>query len=663
MKRLNILKKLAIIALFALLACISLAAAISAQGEAQKKEKKLTIIHTNDLHSHLLGFAPNIDYTPAATGNDSTVGGFARIATAIKETKKARSNPCLVLDGGDFLMGSLFHMISREYALELRLMKDMGYDAVALGNHEFDLKPHGLARIIRSGKEKGKIPQLLLANMVFDKKSDKDDTLEQVFSEGLIKPYMILKKEGLKIGIFGLMGKEAAEVAPFSKPVTFSDPVKKAAEIVEILRSKEKADIIICISHSGIWKEKSISEDEILAKEVGDIDVIVSAHTHSLLTEPITVGKTSIVQAGYSGQYVGVLDLVVENKKIRVSQYKAVKIDDSIPGDAAITGKINLYKSAINMKVLKFHGLGFDTPVAETAFDLIKTRSESNLGNFIADSVMWNANRYVYDPADPETRVVVALESHGIIRDSLMKGKTGKIAAADLFRCVPLGIGADDSPGYPLAAAYVYAGEIKDMLEVLTTVSPVKGDQFFLQVSGIKFKYNPNRMMFDRVTEIRMGNEKDGYTPLDYSTANKKLYRMAGNIYNAAFFSMMGGFTYDLLAVVPKDRNGNPIKKVYDLRIDADKEKPGVQELKEWVGVFDYIRSFRDTNGNKLPEMPEKYRGTDGRIVVEASWNPVSLLKKGTFITWAVFGVFCLGTILFLLIVRFIVKKIRKKRN
>src|SRR4030042_7021163 len=92
------------------------------------KEKLLTIIHTNDMHSHLLGLSPNLDYSPLKTGDDSTIGGWTRIATVIKSEKAKRTNPSLVLDAGDFLMGSFFHMISREEAVELRLMKGMAYD-------------------------------------------------------------------------------------------------------------------------------------------------------------------------------------------------------------------------------------------------------------------------------------------------------------------------------------------------------------------------------------------------------------------------------------------------------------------------------------------------------------------------------------------------------
>ena len=133
-------------------------------------EKLLTIVHTNDLHSHLQGFSPEIDYRPFDAGADKTLGGWSRIATVIKNTKKGRKNPVLTLDAGDFSMGSLFHVLAREEAFELRLLKMMGYDAVTLGNHEFDLKPDGLARTLMAAKTKGGMPQIVFASAVFSKK-------------------------------------------------------------------------------------------------------------------------------------------------------------------------------------------------------------------------------------------------------------------------------------------------------------------------------------------------------------------------------------------------------------------------------------------------------------------------------------------------------------
>jgi 5'-nucleotidase/UDP-sugar diphosphatase len=613
------------------------------------KEKLLTIIHTNDMHSHLLGFSPNLDYSPLTTGDDATLGGWARVATVIRSEKAKHANPVLVVDAGDFLMGSLFHMISREESLELCLMKEMGYDVITLGNHEFDLMPKGLARIITSAHQKRKLPEIVFSSAMFSQEDPEDDTLEKVFKKGLVKPYTVKEIQGIRIGFFGIMGKDAASVSPFAFPIKFRNPIEVSREMVKFLREKEKVDLVICLSHSGLSKDKSRSEDEQLAQEVSGIDIIVSGHTHTKLTQPLRVNQTIIVQAHAYGMNVGILDLAYENGRISLRQYTLVDVDDRIRGDEKIQRKIESYIGLVESKILKDHNLTFYKVVAKTDFDLTLTTDESNLGNLIADSIRWALNRIDYDQNDPTTKVVFAIESNGVIRDDLLKGRTGDIAVCDLFRTVPLGISrGDDSMGYPIITCYLYGHEIKKILEVVTSIYPKKGNKFFLQVSGVKFKYNPNRMLFDRVTDISIGSEEDGFRHLDYSKSNKTLYRIASNIYNATFLSFVGGFTYGILDIVPKDRSGNPLVSAkpkgnpFDLllalRVDGDRQKPGIQELKQWVVLMDYVRSFQARDGDGIPDIPVKYKGKLGRIVKEPSWNPVHLLSRGTSVTWIAFG-------------------------
>jgi 5'-nucleotidase len=638
------------------------------------EEKLLTILHTNDLHSHLLGFSPNLDYSPLRPGDDPTMGGLSRIAAVMKSEKAKRPNPTLVLDAGDFLMGSLFHMVAREEGLELRLMKEMGYDVVTLGNHEFDLTPNGLARILTSANRKGGMPEIVFSNAIFTQESREDDTLEEAFKKGLVKPYLIREIQGIRIGIYGILGKDAAEVSPFARPVKFRDPIETSREMVKILREDEKVDLVICLSHCGLREKKALSEDDRLAREVTGIDILVGGHTHKKLKNPLMVEQTLIVQAGVHGECVGVLDLVYENGKVKLKGYELVPVDDTIRGDEKIQKRVESYIALINEKVLRAEDLSFYQVIAETDFDMRFVDDESNLGNFIADSIRWAINRIDYDKNDPAAKVVVAVESNGVIRDDLLRGKTGKIAVCDLFRTIPLGFSrGDDTMGYPLITCYFYAHEIKKTMEVVTSIYPRKGSNFFLQVSGMKFKYNPNRVIFDRVTDIWIGSEEEGYQPLDYSESNKNLYRVATNIYNATFLNFVGRFTYGILNIVPKDRNGNPIVTnaakgnpfdlLLSLRVDIDKEKQGVQELKQWVAVMDYVKSFSDKDGGGIPDIPQKYRGKLGRIVREPSWNPVSLLSRGSYVTWIAFGV-TTGLILILGPVTYwLSKKMRKDKQ
>ena len=602
------------------------------------EQQALTIIHTNDLHSHFLGFSPNIDYSPLKTGNDGTVGGFARVATVIKQEQGKRNHPVLVLDAGDFLMGTLFHMLSREESFELRLMGQMGYDVTTLGNHEFDLKPDGLARIITSAVAKGKPPQIVFSNAIFNKGRTEDDSLQEVFSKGLVKPYTVLERGGMRIGIFGLLGKRAAEVAPFAAPLSFKDPVLAAKDMVAILREKEKVDLVVCLSHCGLREGKEASEDEKLVAAVPGIDVVVGGHTHTILSQPIVKGGSIIVQAGSYGRHVGVLDLSIGQGRPVVTGYTLVPVDDTIQGDREIQSLIDSFVTILDEKVLKPNNLRFDQVIAHTTFDLDIGERETNLGNLIADSIRWAVNRTDQGQKDPPERVLLAVESLGLIRDPLLKGRTGNVAVCDAFNAIPLGIGSDNTMGYPIISFYVYGSEIKKCLEVLTSIYPLKGSDYYLHVSGLRFTYNPHRMIFDRVTDIMIGSEEEGYAPLDYSAANKRLYRCAANIYNATFLKIVGRFTWNILDIVPKDRNGVPIKDLTAARIDADRDQPGIQELKEWLGFMEYLRSFSGEAPAPVASVPPKYNGPLGRVVVEKSWNPVKLLRNGNYLTYLAFA-------------------------
>ncbi|MBN1496164.1 MAG: bifunctional metallophosphatase/5'-nucleotidase [Spirochaetes bacterium] len=627
-------------------------------------DRKLTFVHTNDMHSHLLGFPPMLDYTPGRTGDDGTRGGWARIMTVIRNARAERDNPILVVDAGDFTMGTLFHMVCRERALELRLMKRMGYDAVTLGNHEFDLKPDGLARMLDAARRNGGLPPVVSSNVIFNTSDPRDDTLKKAFDEGLVRPYRVVERSGVRIGFFGLVGKDAAEVSPFAAPVSFGDAAETARAMSALLRNREKVDLVVCLSHGGlVLNDLSASEDVRLAREAPDIDIIISGHTHTALPKPIVQGKTIIVQAWCYGLWAGILDVTADGGRARLDGYRIVEIDDRIAGDAGLTGVIDGYRGEVGSAVLSPLGLKFDSIVARTPFDLDFVVDESPVGNLITDASRWYANRFVYDPRDPATKIVAAFDSNGIIRAAVAKGKTGRISAADLFSSLPLGFGPDGTMGYPLVAVYLHASEIKKALEVPASIYPIKGEDYFLQISGLRYTCNPHRMIFDRVTGIEIGSDEEGYWPLDYSTSNKKLYHITANYYNASFLKIVGDFTMNILNIVPKDRNGRPIEDLATAIVDVDPHRPGIQEAKQWVGLLEYVRGFDDANGDGYPDMPERYRKKLGRIVSQPSLCPVSLLRRGTWITWSAFGVILVVVALAGVVAFAIVKRVRRRRG
>jgi 5'-nucleotidase len=598
----------------------------------------LAIVHTNDLHSHLLGFGPELDFSPATVGDDETVGGLARIATVIQQVRETRGERVFVLDAGDFLMGSLFHTVSREEAGELRLLGSLGYDGVTLGNHEFDLKPQGLAAILRAAKARGPAPPILAANVLFDPQDPADDELEKAFQEYGVQPYRMVQRGGLRVGIFGLMGKRAAEVAPFARPVKFRDIQETARDVVRLLREKEKADLVICLSHSGL-SEAGKGEDAELARKVPGIDVIVSGHTHTLLREPLRVGSTWIVQAGSYGRHVGILELEVNGGGNRMSSYRLVAVDDRIPGDPEIQARVDALKDLVEERFLRTRGLAFAKPVAKVSFPLTeKPWGESTLGNLASDAVRWSIDRAEHRQEDPMSRTRVAVVSNGVLRDPLLPGKQGILAVSDLFRVLPLGFGPDGEMGYPLLGMYFTGAEIRKALEVLTSVAPLKGTDYVIQLSGVRFAYNPNRVPFDRVTDVWIQDAGGGYTPLDTSSGNPTLYKVGANLYNATFLKIIGRFTYNILDIVPKDRTGRPIAELTQALVDRDPAAPGVQELKEWEALVAFVGQFPDRDGDGLPEIPDSYKSVQGRILSQPTWNPFQWFRGARGVTFAALG-------------------------
>ena len=220
-------------------------------------KKTFTILHTNDMHSSLIGMGPASDYTPFTLNDDATRGGYARLAGLIAKRKEARTDqgPVLVLDAGDYSMGTPFGAATRETGGELQLMSLMGYDATTFGNHEFDLGPDGLGKSIGVAAKAGRVPAVLASNTSFAKQDTTLTELQRLAKDGVIRRHLVIERGGIRFGIFGVLGKEA-QFYTSGGAVTFSDAIEAAKEMVTLLRETEKVDVVICLSHGGVEKGK-----------------------------------------------------------------------------------------------------------------------------------------------------------------------------------------------------------------------------------------------------------------------------------------------------------------------------------------------------------------------------------------------------------------------
>jgi len=615
--------------------------------------KNLTILFTHDLHSHFLP-----DRIPRPSGGHETQGGYARLAYRIEQERAKAPGRTLLVDAGDIAMGTLFHTNFREEASELRLMAKMGYDAATLGNHDYEFLPAGLAAMLHSARARGeRLPALVASNAVFTADDPRDAPLKAAFREFPVKEYAVLERNGLKIGLFGLMGRDAAEDSPYAVPVTFADITERSRVVVDLLRNREKVDLIVCLSHVGTHPMKSRSEDEILARDVSGIDVIISGHTHTVLPEPILVGKTIIVSAGCFGANLGVLELNwSRDAGARVAAYRLEKISSDLPEDPKIAREIETYKGILDRRYLAATGNRHDEVIAESAFDLPSPAygqtalTETGLGNLIADAYRFAVRRA---EGKDYRHIHIAVTFDGIIRDTFL---AGKIAVADVFKILALGLGMDDRAGYPLLALCLTGTEVRNLLEVQTTIAPMKHDAQF-QVSGLRFTYNPRRIPFDRVLSVEVQEEDGGYRPI----VADKIYRVCVNAYAAKMLGFVRKASHGLIRFAPKNAGGNPVADWKAVRIDDAADKAGIQELKEWVALARYLSSFPDRNGNGIPDIPESYRAPEGRSTAQPSWNPVNLLRGAGWITWGVLAATLIVLILLALILWRVIRLVRRR--
>ncbi len=277
-----------------ILTILTIAVAVTLTAAA--KGRQLLILHTNDTHSCVLPLNPNLADTMLAGR-----GGFLRRAAMIDQMRK-EDKDLLLLDSGDFSQGSPYYTMFKG-DVETELMNIMGYDAATIGNHEFDFGLENMARIFR----KAKFP-IVCANYDFT----------GTVVEGLVKPYVIIKRKGVRIGIFGLSPKlDGLVMASTCVGVRYSDPIKTANAVADKLKNEEKCDVVICLSHLG-WEEAGLNDMEMMAK-TRNIDLVLGGHSHSYFKTLNHVrnldGKdVPNDQNGKHGIFVGKITLSLEKR-------------------------------------------------------------------------------------------------------------------------------------------------------------------------------------------------------------------------------------------------------------------------------------------------------------------------------------------------------------
>lgn len=609
------------------------------------------IVFTHDTHSHLNTFTTMVD------GLETELGGFARMNTLI-EAQRAQNPDTLVIDGGDFSMGTLIQTVFETQAAELRMLGYLGCDVTTLGNHEFDYRSKGLANMLTSAQASGDaVPAMVVCNVDWDTMeaeglTEGQQRLKDAFAAYGVSDYTVLEKGDVDIAVVGVFGKDALACAPTCE-LKFEDPIEAVKQTVADIKANEDVDMIVCVSHSGTWEDESKSEDELLAKAVPDLDLILSGHTHTELEKPIQHGSTYVVSCGEYGKNLGELTLTQQaDGRWAMSAYELIPITSDIAVHTATQQTIDSFMDTVDTDYLARFGYTKDQVLAEndivfsTQKDLENIHEEHNLGDIIADAYVYaveNATDYDGVPVD------LAVVPSGTVRDTYARGD---ITVEQVFNSFSLGIGADGVPGYPLISVYLTGREIRTAAEIDASVSDFMTTAR-LYCSGLNFTYNPHRLLLNKVTDVCL--EDDGQR---VALEDDKLYRIVADLYSGQMLSAVTDMSYGILAIVPKYADGTPITDFEDVIITENG-----RELKAWDSIARYMASFADTDGDGIANVPAYYSTTHGRKLVDTSRSPLALLKNPNKFTAVYAGLLAAAVLLIVLVVLLIRKLVKKARR
>lgn len=616
--------------------------------------KQVDVLFLHDTHSHLDSFL---------TMEDEEVelaGGFAHIKTLINEAK-AGNPDTLILDGGDFSMGTLVQTIFHSDAAELRMLGALGCDVTTFGNHEFDYRSQGLAGALNAAAASGDpVPALVLCNVDWEAMeaeglTEDQQLLKNAFDNYGLKDYVIVQKGDVRIAVLGIFGEDSLSCAP-TCVLKFKNASEAAAETIAKIKAEEAVDMIVCVSHSGTNQNEKKSEDEILAKNVPELDLIISAHTHTSLEKPIQHGNTYIVSCGCYGVNLGSLSMhqSPESGRWLMDSYALIPVNESIASDTPTQEKIDSFMEKVDASYLSRFGYSSRKQVLaqnDISFSSLpamsRVHTEHDLGNIMSDAFTYAVESA---PDFDGVPVAVSLVPSGCVRGTFVQGD---ITVEDVFNAYSLGVGMDGIPGYPLISVYVTGAELKTSLEIDASVSDIMTTAR-LYLNGVNFTYNPHRMFLNRVTDCYLTADDGSRIEIE----NDKLYRVVCDLYSGQMLGAATKVSYGLLSIQPKFADGTPIENIEDAIITSNGE-----ELKAWAAIAGYLDSFEDTDGDGISNIPAYYAESQGRKVVDDSTSLGSLLKNPNKFAIMFAAVILVVLLIVILLIVGIVKAIRRRKK
>jgi 5'-nucleotidase/UDP-sugar diphosphatase len=473
----------------------------------------LTILHLNDSHSNLSSIGPR------TAGLEGTQGGIARAASLVGLQRATNPNP-LFLHAGDLFVGDLFFNLYFGVA-EFQLLEQLGLDAMAVGNHEFDLGPMNLYGILyQAFGDTAGFPLLSANTRLFD---------SSIVLQQYISPFVVKQVGNMTVGIFGMTTPQTNLISQPAPAFIDTNIMLIAQQMVDTLTALN-CDVIICLSHMGV------ALDVLMATYVSGIHAVIGGHDHFLIETQTAVtnpsgGTTWVVQVGSYYLYLGKLRLTVDSNSVNILDYEVIPIRDPVPPEPTIDGIVNTLIQGIHAVYGPMYSqqVGY---VGEYLEEVVLPESLMSYGN--RDTPMGNL---VADALRAAGGTQIGIEASGSIAQPFYQGP---IVAADVYRSVGYGLNADNGLNFRLARFNVRGSELLTGLEFGLADIEI-GDDFMIQVSGMSYRYNPHQPAGQRLLEARVGGQ-----PVDTAA----LYSVTSTEYIVGFLDYLG-IQYEDLHIYP----------------------------------------------------------------------------------------------------------------
>lgn len=509
-----------------------------------------------------------------------TFGGYASIQTVLSDNKDDNT---LVLDAGNFSSGSIYSALNTTKAPSLALMSEMGYDAILLGEKEIANGEEDLGKMLSVLESN---PTLLKGNLNYEDNGSRN-----------VKDYRVFQKAGKKIAVFGVV--DTTGLKKDTKPY-FSSEKETAQNILKDIEA-ENVDVIICLYNGNDSRASSF------ASEFNNIDLIICSNMNG--EKETKVGNTAIVGCASRGREVG--SVVIDDGNIT---FKTIEVNKSTGKDETIQEHISSFQREVQTTILKRYGLNYQNSFATAKFTLDALDMEKEnfaLADFIADAYR---SSYAFRE-DDEVRTVVSITNGQSINNALYRGD---ISINDVFSLVSSQVGEDDLAGLSLIRVYLSGVDLRKICEL--DASSLKDDKdrrlFF---GGLKYDYNENRPLWNRVEEVYVLATTDYYIPID----NKTMYPVVMNtkVYNSLNEEITN--SEDNLSWSPIGIRGEEFP---ELRTVLLRNNDGTL-IKEWSSIASYIRKGeRDITGKYI--IDSRYSGPVQKKKNDNTLNPLKLFKN-----------------------------------